>query len=566
MTPCSYIVYNFKRRNIMTTRPDFSANTIDNSAAMHKTRFSLAGIVFLIFCMCAAGAFGVEDMIPSVGPGLTIALLIIIPILWAIPMGIYTAELGALAPVDAGPYVWMRMAYGEMWGFCMNWWLMLAIYLGQAAYVVIAVGYIGQIISLTPLAATIIKIAIVVILTIVNLIGLKEVSILSTIFSIIIIVMFALVTIVGFANWNYNPVDPFIPEGTDVVSSLGTGLAIGIWLYCGYIQISNLGGEIANPEIVPKGMKVSIIVIALNFLLPTIAGLASLGNYQNWGTGIGDGTLNYSSVLITYTGPALGVAFMIMAVISSCSTTNSVIASGSRLFLILAEDNLCPSFLAKLTKKSKMPFWPIIILAAVTIIFVNFDFSMIVNIVSPVLFILYVGLAFAFLKIRKKYPVEERTVWYAKGGKLLKAYVIGGMFLMGFVGIMVNGLEFFTLSFLITASGLVFYVIFKRLYGGLAVNDPDSYPVNPKTGLAQGDIWRIGIFFMVFGILMFVGSFVIGWYEGSWGPDYYLSTYGDCFLGDFYAMINTCRWCGLGGAVLGIIFFIAGIKTDRNPS
>ncbi|MFQ7102363.1 MAG: APC family permease, partial [Anaerovoracaceae bacterium] len=441
----------------MTTRPDFSANTIDNSAAMHKTRFSLAGIVFLIFCMCAAGAFGVEDMIPSVGPGLTIALLIIIPILWAIPMGIYTAELGALAPVDAGPYVWMRMAYGEMWGFCMNWWLMLAIYLGQAAYVVIAVGYIGQIISLTPLAATIIKIAIVVILTIVNLIGLKEVSILSTIFSIIIIVMFALVTIVGFANWNYNPVDPFIPEGTDVVSSLGTGLAIGIWLYCGYIQISNLGGEIANPEIVPKGMKVSIIVIALNFLLPTIAGLASLGNYQNWGTGIGDGTLNYSSVLITYTGPALGVAFMIMAVISSCSTTNSVIASGSRLFLILAEDNLCPSFLAKLTKKSKMPFWPIIILAAVTIIFVNFDFSMIVNIVSPVLFILYVGLAFAFLKIRKKYPVEERTVWYAKGGKLLKAYVIGGMFLMGFVGIMVNGLEFFTLSFLITASGLVFY-------------------------------------------------------------------------------------------------------------
>lgn len=94
-------------------------------------------------------------------------------------------------------------------------------------------------------------------------------------------------------------------------------------------------------------------------------------------------------------------------------------------------------------------------------------FSMIVNIVSPVLFILYVGLAFAFLKIRKKYPVEERTVWYAKGGKALKAYVIGGMFLIGFIGIMVNGLEFFTFSFLITVSGLVAYVAFKRLYGGL---------------------------------------------------------------------------------------------------
>ncbi|MCI7302011.1 APC family permease [Ihubacter massiliensis] len=547
----------------MSNKSETYAAPAAGSSTMKKTKFSLAGIVFLIFCMCAAGAFGVEDMIPSVGPGLTILLLIIIPILWAAPMGIYTAELGALAPVDAGPYVWMKMAYGEMWGFCMNWWLMLAIYLGQAAYVVIAVGYIGKVIALTPLAATVIKVAIVVILTIVNLIGLKEVSILSTIFSIIIIVMFALVTIVGFANWNYNPIDPFIPEDTDIVSSLGTGLAIGIWLYCGYIQISNLGGEISNPEIVPKGMKVSIIIITLNFLLPTVAGLASMGNYQNWGTGIGEGTLNYSSVLIHYTGPALGVAFMIMAVISSCSTTNSVIASGSRLFLILAEDNLCPGFLSKLTKKSKMPFWPIVILAIVTIIFVNFDFSMIVNIVSPVLFVLYVGLAFAFLKIRKKYPVEKRNVWYAKGGKVLKAYVIGGMFLIGFIGIMVNGLEFFTLSFLITVSGVVFYVIFKRLYGGLYASDPQKYPINPKTKLAQGDIWRIGIFFMIFGLLMFAGSFVISWYEGSWGPDYYLQTYGSGLLSDFGGMISICRWCGLGGAVLGVILFVIGVKTDK---
>lgn len=538
---------------------------MSGSNSMHKNKFSLLGIVFLIYCMCAAGAFGVEDMIPAVGPGLTIVLLIVIPILWGAPMGIYTAELGALAPVDAGPYVWMKMAYGEMWGFCMNWWLMLAIYLGQAAYVVIAVGYIGKIIALTPLAATIIKVAIVVILTIVNLIGLKEVSFLSTIFSIIIIVMFSLVTIVGFANWNYNPMEPFITEGSDVVSSLGTGLAIGIWLYCGYIQISNLGGEIANPEIVPKGMKVSIVIIVLNFLLPTIAGLASLGNYDSWGTGIDEGTLNYSSVLIHYMGPAMGVAFMLMAVVSSCSTTNSVIASGSRLFLILAEDHLCPKFLTTLTKKSKMPFWPIVILAIVTIIFVNFDFSLIVNIVSPVLFVLYVGLAFAFLKIRKKYPVEERTVWYAKGGTALKVYVAGGMFVIGFIGMMTNGLEFFTLSFLITLSGVIFYILFKRLYGGLYKVDAQQYPINPKTKLAQGDLWRIGIFFIIFGLLMFAGSFVIAWYEGAWGPDYYLETYESGLLASFWSMISICRWGGLAGTVLGIALYVIGRKTDALP-
>lgn len=154
-------------------------------------------------------------------------------------------------------------------------------------------------------------------------------------------------------------------------------------------------------------------------------------------------------------------------------------------------------------------------------------------------------------------------MWYAKGGKALKAYVLGGMFLIGFIGMMVNGLEFFTMSFLITISGLVFYIIFKRLYGGLSVKDPEKHPLNPKTKLAQGDIWRIGIFFMIFGVLMFVGSFVIGWYEGSWGPDYYLEVYGKGLLSSFTGMISTCRWCGLGGTVLGIILFIVGIKTDR---
>ena len=441
--------------------------TLKSSSQMHKNKFSVMGIAFLIYCMCAGGAFGIEEMIPSSGPGLTIVLLVLIPVLWAAPIGVYTAELGAIAPVDAGPYVWMKMAYGEMWGFCMNWWLMLAIYLGQASYVVLAVGYIDKFIPLTPVASLIIKVGIVVVLTAVNLIGLKEVSIISTIFTIIILIAFGLVTVVGFANWNYNPMTPFTPEGQSFVGSLGTGLCIGIWMFCGYIQISNLGGEIANPEVIPKGMKISIVMITLSYVLPTIAGIASIGNWSEWGSDVGGSTLNYSSVLTQNIGSGFGIAFMIVAIIAQCAIVNSVIASGSRLFMVLAEDNLCPNFLTKLTKKSKMPYWPILILAAVTIIFVNFDFSMIVSIISPVLFVLYVGLGFAFLKMRKKYPVKDRTVWYAKGGKAVEIYVIVSLFVVGFIGMMVNGTEFFLLGFLVILSGIVFYVIFKLLYGGL---------------------------------------------------------------------------------------------------
>ena len=33
----------------------------------------------MIFCMVSAGAYGIEDMIPAAGPGLTIVLLIVLP-------------------------------------------------------------------------------------------------------------------------------------------------------------------------------------------------------------------------------------------------------------------------------------------------------------------------------------------------------------------------------------------------------------------------------------------------------------------------------------------------------
>ena len=77
------------------------------------------------------------------------------------------------------------------------------------------------------------KVAMILIFTVINLMGLKEVSVVNTVFSVMIIAVFALVTVVGFANWEFNPVEPFTPEGESVVSSLGGSVCIAIWMYCG---------------------------------------------------------------------------------------------------------------------------------------------------------------------------------------------------------------------------------------------------------------------------------------------------------------------------------------------
>ena len=36
-------------------------------------------VIAMVYCLCAAGAYGIEDMIPSAGPGLSLLMLLIIP-------------------------------------------------------------------------------------------------------------------------------------------------------------------------------------------------------------------------------------------------------------------------------------------------------------------------------------------------------------------------------------------------------------------------------------------------------------------------------------------------------
>ncbi len=532
----------------------------DATPGMKKKHFALPTMVFFIYCACAGGAFGIESMISSSGPGLTLLLLVLIPILWAMPIGLYCSELSNLVPVDAGPYVWSKMAFGEFWGFSMGFWMALANYLTGPAYVVLAVDYIGMYVPLTPVTAFLCKAVFILIFMVINLRGLEEVSIASTIFCIIILLAFTAVTVVGLANWTNDPFEPFMVEGDNAFSSWGTGLAIGVWMYCGYVAISFLGGEVENPQIIPKGMKIAIVIIMLSYLLPTLGGIVSTGPWSEWGISI-----DYSSVLSTHVGTWAGAAFMIAAVIAQCSIFNALITSSSRSFIPMGQDNFCPKFLSKLSPNRKVPVIPIILAAVVNLILVNLNFEILVTILSPVLFVLYVGLSFAYVKIRKEYPVEKRGDLYYVKSKLAPIYICGGPLIIGVISFYVNGTEYFLLGFIAIIAAVIFYPICKWIYGGLYKKDPENNPINPKTKLALGDIERFGFFFLLFGFVCTVGSFFLVWYEGSWGPDYYLATYGSGIMSNFWLMIEIARWAGIIMLALGVIFLILGKKFDPIP-
>ena len=536
-------------------------------AGLKKHDIKVSGIVFMLYCLVAAGAFGIEEMIPEAGPGMTLILLMIFPIIWAYPISNLVAECGAVLPSEGGVYVWVKEAFGEFWGFQAGWWGTVSTYITNGVYVALVAGYVSQMIPMSDIAVEAIKIGMILIFTIVNLMGLREVGKVSTILSVLILLAFALVAVVGLINWQTNPMEPMLPEDYSIFDGVGGGICICIWMYCGYECISNMAGEVKNPQVIPKGLMIAMPLVALTYVLPTLGGLACLpeGSWESWSTDGGfDGqAIGYATVLTTYMGQAWGYVFLVIAIVSQCAIFNTYLASGSRGFFVLADDHLCPQFMVKVSKKKGVPYVGILSLAVVTFILCQSDFTTLVSMEVVFMLALYIILPISVLRLRKKLPVEkrkERGLYYIKGGKGAMIFYAGFPVVISVIALLINGTDYLAMGLIAICTGPVAYYIFKRIFGGLSVNDPEHNPINPKTKLAAGDTVRIGIFMICAGVMAFFGQFWLKWYEidyGEWGPDDY-----DVFANSIPQVIECLKWIGLAVIVAGVIVALVGRKKD----
>lgn len=473
-------------------------------------------------------------------------------------------ELGSLYPTEGGIYSWARESLGEFWGWQAGFWSGISTWLCQAQYCALIAGYAAKYIPMSDTTEYLVKIAVVVVFTIINLIGLESLEKLETVFTVIVIIAFIAVTVVGFMNWNYNPMVPMYNEDEGVLHSIGGGISIIIWMYCGYECMSNMAGELNNPQVIPKAMRISQPVIALTYVLPTLAAIAAIGSWSAWSTESGAGHVGYADVLIQNLGSWAGILFVLVAVLSNCSIFTSYIAHGSRAFFVMADDHMFPKFMAKVDKRG-VPVVSIILLAIFTAITCKFNFATLVMATTPIQLFLYIALAVCIVKVRKEYSVEDRKkmgLTVMPGGKLGLVVCTGLVMAICIIALYINGTEYFVISFLVLAISLALYLICKWAYKGRVKDDAELYPLNPKTKLGLGDIKDIGVFVGLAGIAGLAGSFILKWYDGSYGVEYYLEEYGTGLFSDFNAMIDLCRWLGLALLIIGIVFIVISNRTE----
>lgn len=495
-------------------------NVAVESAAdgLQKTEMKVVTVVAMIFCLVSAGCFGMEEAIPECGPGLIIIMLCVMPFVWGLPFGLVASELGSVRSQTGGYYKWVQEAFGEFWAFQSGWWRTVSIYIDNTLYVILAGGYAAQQWDLGTIPEFILKFGMIALFTLLNIKGLKDVGAVSTILSALVFIAFACVAICGFMNWGADPSVTFqtTPEPAESVGDwffyIAGGISVIMWQYSGYESMSTIAGEISNPQVIPKGTLLSIPLIMATYIVPTVASLGSIGHFDQWGPD----TYGYSHVLTQFWGPFWGMVFVVIAILAQCSIYNTYIASGSRGFFALSDDNLAPPFLVKLNKKG-VPFAAILSVGITNVILCMLPFGLVIVLDVAMLVASYILVYLSCMKLRKTIPEEEYTFKIPGGDGFLKVLCIVPICIAGFA-YLVNGSDYYVAGMYGMLTGPLLYFIWRRRYGGLTKKDPVNNPQNPKTGLAMGDTRRIAFLCGLMSVMNVICCFFLPWYE-AWGTE-----------------------------------------------
>src|SRR5437870_11498248 len=78
-------------------------------------------LVFILFFCTSGGPYTTETLIHSLGPGIGLTILLVVPLIWSLPEVLIVGELASMLPEEGGYYRWVDRAFGRFWAFQNGW-------------------------------------------------------------------------------------------------------------------------------------------------------------------------------------------------------------------------------------------------------------------------------------------------------------------------------------------------------------------------------------------------------------------------------------------------------------
>ena len=388
-------------------------------------------LVFVMFSYTTGGPFGLEDMVTTSGPGITLIYLLVLPFFWSIPVSLVSAELTTAMPVEGGFYRWTRAAFGDFWGFLAGWWNWSASFLLGGAYAVLFTDYL---LYYFPKMAWwehyLISVSIVALLTWINVRGIQMVGQVATALEIFIFVPVMTMIVLALTHWRFDPFRPWLVPHQEKFKVFGVGLALGLWLYSGYEQLSTVAEEVENPnKAYPRALAVVVPLSIAAYFLPTFAGLASAGSWEKWHTGF------FSDAARMIGGNWLGHWMTLAAVMCNIALLNSTMLTTTRMPFAMAEDGYLPDVLIGKHPRYGTPWLAILISAGIYALLAWQSLVQLISVYTWLRSATTILTVLSAWKLRRTQP-DLRRSFVVPGGRTGLAYVVAAPVLMAIVALL----------------------------------------------------------------------------------------------------------------------------------
>jgi amino acid transporter len=267
------------------------------------------------------------------------------------------AEVGSRFDETGGPYLYAREAFGQTVGFEIGWLIWLARLTAFAANCNLLINYLGY---FWPSAGTsgwraAIITLVVVVLTTVNVLGVRQAAIVSNFFTIgklIPIVLF-----IG-AGLFFIKSSAFAFGPRPATGAFSQSVLLLIYAFTGFEMAAIPAGEVRDPrKQLPRALLIAIGVVALLYILIQVVCVGTLPELAQSQKPLADAGTRFL-------GAAGGALISAGAIISITGNLNILVLSGSRIPFAIAERQQLPTLFAKVHPRFATPHIAILLTAA----------------------------------------------------------------------------------------------------------------------------------------------------------------------------------------------------------
>ena len=369
-------------------------------------------MALIVGIVIGAGIFSAPAMVAGAAGSVEAMLLAwVVGGLISVAGALCYAELATTYPNAGGDYHYLRMAFGEKVSFLFAWARLTVIPTGSIALLGYIFGdYSSQIYSFGPGSAAIYAMAMIVVLTALNLIGLRSGKRVQNLLTLIEVA--GVLFIIGAGLFLTPGTAPVTATSTETGSTPQWGLVLVFVMltYGGWNEAAYVSAETIGPKrTLPRALFWSLALITTVYLLVNIAYVKVLGL-----AGMAGSQAVAADVLRAVMGPMGAQIISALIAVSAITSANATILTAARTTYAFGRDEPMFAFLGRWNARHHAPTNALLVQGAIALALVclgaltRSGFKTMVEYTAPVFWLFFLLTGISLFVLRRRNADKDR--------------------------------------------------------------------------------------------------------------------------------------------------------------